>query len=326
MLSFVLERSEQSLEGEVVVSAETALACAARYKSTPEDELLRYVIHGTLHLVGYDDATPRQRAAMRRKERKYLRGELVGHDAAALGPGSQTLDVLAHHDRKRLRRLDGGKDVLGGAFRFVGERRIQAGDHRLLDFGAAEALRGGHQTRQVEVGLVAVAASSGGSRRSPRAPRGPGKSTKKISSNRPLRINSGGSWVRLFAVAIRKIGCAMVLHPRQQRAEHPLRQSAVGRVAAGRGERLFDLVDPQDDRRHRLGLLQGLAEPGLALADVLLIEHAGVHPHQRHPPGRGHDLRAEALAAALHAQQQDAPRRIEAELAGPRPKSRRAAC
>jgi probable rRNA maturation factor len=72
VLSFVLERSGDSLEGEVVVSAETARACAAEYKSTPEDELLRYVIHGLLHLVGYDDATPRQRTAIRDKERMYL--------------------------------------------------------------------------------------------------------------------------------------------------------------------------------------------------------------------------------------------------------------
>jgi probable rRNA maturation factor len=72
VLSFLLERSGNSLEGEVVVSAETARACAAKYKSTPQDELLRYVIHGVLHLVGYDDATPRQRTAMRRTERKYV--------------------------------------------------------------------------------------------------------------------------------------------------------------------------------------------------------------------------------------------------------------
>jgi probable rRNA maturation factor len=72
VLSFVLERSEGWLEGEVVVSAETASTCAAKYKSTPTNELLRYVIHGTLHLVGHDDTSTRQRAAMRTKERKYL--------------------------------------------------------------------------------------------------------------------------------------------------------------------------------------------------------------------------------------------------------------
>jgi probable rRNA maturation factor len=74
VLSFLLERSESYLEGEVVVSAETALASAAKYRATPGEELLRYVIHGTLHLVGFDDATPRGRAAMRRGEREHLRG------------------------------------------------------------------------------------------------------------------------------------------------------------------------------------------------------------------------------------------------------------
>ena len=72
VLSFVLERSAQVLEGEVVVSADTALACAPRFGCTADEELLHYVIHGMLHLVGYDDTTPRKRAVMRRKEQKYL--------------------------------------------------------------------------------------------------------------------------------------------------------------------------------------------------------------------------------------------------------------
>ena len=72
VLSFVLERSEQTLEGEVVVSAETARTVAPSYNNTPEDELLLYVIHGVLHLVGYDDTTARKRAVMRKQEQKYL--------------------------------------------------------------------------------------------------------------------------------------------------------------------------------------------------------------------------------------------------------------
>jgi probable rRNA maturation factor len=74
VLSFLLEQSPEALEGEVVVSAETALRCAPRYGCTPDDELLRYVIHGALHLVGYDDTTPKKKAVMRRKEREYLKG------------------------------------------------------------------------------------------------------------------------------------------------------------------------------------------------------------------------------------------------------------
>jgi probable rRNA maturation factor len=69
VLSFVLERSEESLEGEVVASADTAKACAPRYNSTPEEELLLYVIHGTLHLV--DTTTLRRgygRSCVRKKK------------------------------------------------------------------------------------------------------------------------------------------------------------------------------------------------------------------------------------------------------------------
>lgn len=72
VLSFLLEHCDGRLEGEIVVSADTARAAAPRFKASAEDELVRYVIHGMLHLVGYDDATPRHRAIMRKQERKYL--------------------------------------------------------------------------------------------------------------------------------------------------------------------------------------------------------------------------------------------------------------
>jgi len=72
VLSFVLERDAARLEGEVIASAETAARAAAQFDWSADDELLLYVIHGTLHLVGHDDATPRQRAAMRRMERQFL--------------------------------------------------------------------------------------------------------------------------------------------------------------------------------------------------------------------------------------------------------------
>ncbi len=72
VLSFQLEQSEAGLEGEVVVSAERAAAVAVEYGWSPEEELLLYVIHGVLHLVGYDDTTPGKRAAMRRRERACL--------------------------------------------------------------------------------------------------------------------------------------------------------------------------------------------------------------------------------------------------------------
>jgi len=73
VLSFVLERGEGCLEGEVIVSAETAARRAPEFGFEADDELLLYVVHGCLHLAGYDDGTPEQRAEMRRREQSALK-------------------------------------------------------------------------------------------------------------------------------------------------------------------------------------------------------------------------------------------------------------
>ena len=72
VLSFVLDSGEGWLEGEVVVSADTAERQAPQFGWPAHDELLLYIVHGMLHMVGYDDRTPRQRSAMRRQERACL--------------------------------------------------------------------------------------------------------------------------------------------------------------------------------------------------------------------------------------------------------------
>ncbi len=71
VLSFVLE-NEPMLEGDVIVSADTAARSAEQYGWSAADELLLYVIHGLLHLVGYDDIELPARAEMRDRERHYL--------------------------------------------------------------------------------------------------------------------------------------------------------------------------------------------------------------------------------------------------------------
>ena len=72
VLSFVLARDGEQLEGEVVVSADTAQSTAPRFGWSAENELLLYVIHGALHLVGCLDETPEQQAEMRSRERVCL--------------------------------------------------------------------------------------------------------------------------------------------------------------------------------------------------------------------------------------------------------------
>ncbi len=72
VLSFLLEESPGQVVGEVVVSADTAAERCGEFGWTVHDELLLYVVHGVLHLVGFDDGTAAQRAAMRARERFYL--------------------------------------------------------------------------------------------------------------------------------------------------------------------------------------------------------------------------------------------------------------
>ena len=72
VLSFVLESGAGGLEGEVIVSADTARAQSQQWGWSAAGELLLYVVHGTLHLVGYNDATPKQRGEMHAREQSHL--------------------------------------------------------------------------------------------------------------------------------------------------------------------------------------------------------------------------------------------------------------
>ena len=72
VLSFVHESDEQHLDGEIIVSADTARRESRRYGWQPADELLLYVVHGALHLIGYDDHNPDDLADMRAAERRHL--------------------------------------------------------------------------------------------------------------------------------------------------------------------------------------------------------------------------------------------------------------
>ncbi|HUQ72535.1 MAG TPA: rRNA maturation RNase YbeY [Planctomycetaceae bacterium] len=73
----------RELDGELVVSVETAARCAAAHGWSLHAELLLYCVHGLLHLCGYDDLTDDERPLMRRRERELL---------AAFGLSPQNLE------------------------------------------------------------------------------------------------------------------------------------------------------------------------------------------------------------------------------------------
>lgn len=63
----------EAFDAEVVVSFDRAGIEARRRGIRAQDELLRYAVHGLLHLAGMDDHTPPGRRAMRAAERRALR-------------------------------------------------------------------------------------------------------------------------------------------------------------------------------------------------------------------------------------------------------------
>jgi probable rRNA maturation factor len=72
VLSFLLGDEDGWIEGEVIVSADAAAESARRFGWKPADELLLYVVHGTLHLAGFDDTTRTALRRMRKAEREVL--------------------------------------------------------------------------------------------------------------------------------------------------------------------------------------------------------------------------------------------------------------
>jgi probable rRNA maturation factor len=73
VLSFVLAEKEGHLEGEIVLSADTAAAESLEAGWPAADEQLLYVIHGVLHLVGLRDSSEAEARQMRAAEEFYLR-------------------------------------------------------------------------------------------------------------------------------------------------------------------------------------------------------------------------------------------------------------
>ena len=60
------------IEGEIIASAQMAAEMASSGQWTSMNELTLYVIHGLLHICGYDDLTPDEKQIMRARERAVL--------------------------------------------------------------------------------------------------------------------------------------------------------------------------------------------------------------------------------------------------------------
>ena len=66
------EYGEKNIDGEIYICLPVAKENAELYNEKYEREIARLIIHGGLHLIGYDDGTDEDRNAMRKLENKYL--------------------------------------------------------------------------------------------------------------------------------------------------------------------------------------------------------------------------------------------------------------
>ncbi len=61
---------ETPVEGEIYISTDRASAQAEQYGTPAEEEIIRLIIHGLLHLKGYDDIEEQDRLKMKKEENR----------------------------------------------------------------------------------------------------------------------------------------------------------------------------------------------------------------------------------------------------------------
>lgn len=86
------------LDGEIIISTQTAKRNALDYRASAEDEILLCMIHGILHLCGFDDHSPADIKKMRAKENELMglfrlprHPDGLGASLGGVSPGAMTV-------------------------------------------------------------------------------------------------------------------------------------------------------------------------------------------------------------------------------------------
>lgn len=88
-----------NLQGELFICLDDAVSQARQFRTTWPRELARYVIHGLLHLSGYDDRSPVARRRMKARENKLLREASASFPLARLHKRNPRRDAGTHARR-----------------------------------------------------------------------------------------------------------------------------------------------------------------------------------------------------------------------------------
>ncbi|KJS80381.1 MAG: hypothetical protein JM58_18795 [Peptococcaceae bacterium BICA1-8] len=68
----IIDGEEELLLGDIIISLETAWRQAQEYGHSLEREIAYLMVHGLLHLLGYDHMTDEDQVVMRRREEELL--------------------------------------------------------------------------------------------------------------------------------------------------------------------------------------------------------------------------------------------------------------
>jgi rRNA maturation RNase YbeY len=72
IITFDLSEPGQAINAEIYISVDRVRENAGQFCTTLKSELHRVIFHGALHLCGFGDKKPQERAIMRKKEDKWL--------------------------------------------------------------------------------------------------------------------------------------------------------------------------------------------------------------------------------------------------------------
>ena len=73
VISFLInEDKDNDMEGEVYISLDRAIENSRLYSQKYNKEVMRLIIHGCLHLIGFDDKTKKEKEKMTLMEDKFL--------------------------------------------------------------------------------------------------------------------------------------------------------------------------------------------------------------------------------------------------------------
>lgn len=71
---------ENNISGEIIISVEMAIKLAQKLKCTIEGEIALYLVHGLLHLLGYNDKLKKDARKMHQREKELL--SMYGYDVS----------------------------------------------------------------------------------------------------------------------------------------------------------------------------------------------------------------------------------------------------